>query len=330
MAVLTVRTSTLVVLFSALPLMVSAQASSALHRRLLALAQDFDGRVGICIQDRSHIISVNGNQRFSLQSVMKLVVAAAAMDAIDRRGWHLSDPIQVRKQDLSLNVQPLANRVKEKGVYATTLGDLIFRAVVDSDSAASDILFARVGGAAAITRFLKQKRIDGVRIDRDERHLQTETLGLTWRPEYVDAALLAQKKKAVPKARQAAAFRAYLKDQRDTATPQGMTGFLYRLATGTLLSPASTQHLLGVMRQTVTFPDRLKAGVPAGWTLAHKTGTSGTWQGINGVTNDVGVLTTPDHRILAVSVFIAESRRPLKERAALMAQVTRLIAAYAD
>jgi len=30
----------------------------------------------------------------------------------------------------------------------------------------------------------------GVRFDRDEKHLQTEILGLEWRPEFVDAATL--------------------------------------------------------------------------------------------------------------------------------------------
>jgi beta-lactamase class A len=203
----------------------------------------------------------------------------------------------------------LAGLVKSEKGYSTTLGDLVFRAVVDSDSAASDILFARIGGAAGAGAFLARNRIQGVRVDRDERHLQTETVGLRWRPEYVDAALLERAKRAVPQERRAAAFRAYLKDVRDTATPKGMTLFLYRLATGSMLSATSTRHLLRVMRQTVTFPERLKAGVPQGWTLGHKTGTSGDWQGVNGTTNDVGVLTAPDGGIVAVSVFIAESRR---------------------
>lgn len=309
---------------------------NVLRDKLRRLAREFDGRVGICVQSGPNsVASVNGSQRFSLQSVMKLVVACAVLDAVDRRVLRLSDAVLLRRQDLSLYVQPLAERVNaavsagQKG-YPTTLGDLVSRAVIDSDSAATDLLFARVGGAAGIRAVLLRAGVaGGVRIDRDERHLQTETVGLTWRPEYVDAAVLARAEKQVPSHKRDAAFRAYLRDPRDTATPDGLASLLYKLATGKILSPASTQYLLSVMRRTVTFPDRLKAGIPAGWTIGHKTGTSQTWKGVNGVTNDVGMLTAPDGRQYAVAVFIAESRRPPKERAALMAEVARAVASSA-
>ena len=70
------------------------------------------------------------------------------------------------------------------------LGDLVRRAVVDSDSAATDVLVARLGGPPAIQRVLDRLGIGEVRFDRDERRLQTEIHGLVWRPEYVDAARL--------------------------------------------------------------------------------------------------------------------------------------------
>ena len=301
--------------------------ATSLRHSLLALTQTFDGRVGIAVQDSKGIIAINGQQKFPLQSVMKLFVATAAMYAIDNRGWHLKDSILVRKQDLSLNVQPLAALVGDKG-YSTTLGDLIFRAIVDSDSAATDVLFARVGGAKAIEHLLNLNAITGVRIDRDERHLQMEIVGLQWKPEYTDPQILERAKRKVSRDRRSRAFQASLKDARDTATPEGMTHFLYRLASGNILSPSSTAHLLNVMRETATFPNRLKAGLPAGWTIAHKTGTSNTWDGINGVTNDVGILTSPNNQRVAVSVFVAESRRTAEERAALIANVARIVTTH--
>ena len=175
---------------------------------------------------------------------------------------------------------------------------------------------------------LDRHRLSGVRFDRDERRLQTEIAGIEWRPEFVDGTLLDRAYAAVSDARRDAAFRAYQKDPRDTATPLGMAALLHSLAHGTLLSPASTRRLLEIMTQTVTFPDRLKAGVPAGWTLAHKTGTSGTWRGVTAATNDVGVLTAPDGRLISVVVFIADSKAPSENRAALMANVARAVVRY--
>jgi beta-lactamase class A len=302
---------------------------ATLKQDLQKLADGFDGRVGIGVQSAAGLVPVRGNERFSLQSVMKLMVAAAVMDAVDRRGWRLDEPVVVRREDLSLNVQPIADLVKSnKNGYRTTLGDLVSRAVVDSDSAATDILFARVGGAAGIRAFLTRRSVTGMRIDRDERHLQTETAGLTWRPEFVDAAVLERAKSAVPADVRERAFRTYLRDPRDTATPVGMASFLHKLASGQLLSRTSTAHLLSVMRRTATGPDRLKAGIPKGWTLAHKTGTSGTHRGVTVATNDVGVLTAPDGSRISVAVFVAESRRPPKERAALIAEVARIVTNY--
>jgi beta-lactamase class A len=163
--------------------------------------------------------------------------------------------------------------------------------------------------------------IAGMRFDRDERHLQTEIVGLRWRPEHVDSRVLDRAIASVPKAQREQAYRAYQVDVRDTATPRGMARLLYALGTGKLLSPASARHLLAVMEQTSTFPDRLKAGTAPGWKLGHKTGTSSTWAGITAATNDVGVLTAPDGGIVSVVVFIGDSTASSQLRAELTASV---------
>jgi beta-lactamase class A len=254
---------------------------------------------------------------------MKLLVGIAVMDAVDHRGWALTDAVIVRRQDLSLAVQPLARLVTGDGFH-TTIGDLVRRAIVDSDSAATDVLVGRLGGPAAVQQVLDRHHVTGVRFDRDERHLQTEIAGLEWRPEFVDGALLDRAYAAIPDERRDAAFRAYQKDPRDSATPAGMATLLWSLAKGQLLSPASTKRLLDIMAQTVTFPDRLKAGVADGWTLAHKTGTSSTWGGVTAATNDVGVLTAPDGTLVAIAVFIADSPAASADRADLIASIARL------
>jgi beta-lactamase class A len=76
----------------------------------------------------------------------------------------------VRKADLSVGHQPLANLIG-KGGYHTTLRDLLFRMIVDSDNAATDLLFARLGGPANVQSTLDHKRIPGFQIDKNEREL---------------------------------------------------------------------------------------------------------------------------------------------------------------
>jgi len=295
----------------------------ALRGEFERLARSLDGRVGICAADSAGVSCANGDQRFPLQSVMKLLVGSAVMDAVDHGRLRLEDSLTIRKQDLSLAVQPLAAFVTDDG-FQTTIDDLVRRAIVDSDSAATDVLIARLGGPAAVQGVLIRLGVADVRIDRDERHLQTEIAGLAWRPEYVDSAILNRAYDAVPDTVRDAAFRAYQADPRDTATPTGMISLLRSLAQGKLVSPALTHRLIEIMAQTVTFPDRLKAGVHGGWTLAHKTGTSSTWHGVTAATNDVGILTAPDGDMVSIAVFIADSRAPEKDRAQLMARVTHV------
>lgn len=296
-----------------------------LKQQLQELVNGFDGRVGIGIRSKAEVITLRPGERFSLQSVMKLILAAAVMDAVDRNGWKLSEPILVRREDLSLSWQPMATKVGKNG-YRTTIGDLVSRSVNESDSAATDILFARVGGAAVIRRFLERIGMSNVmRVDRDERRLQTEIAGISWQPEYVDAAILEKAKQSVPTPKRDDAYRAYARDVRDTATPDGMASFLYALAVGKVLKPASTRHLLAVMRKTITGPGRLTAGVPRRWTLGHKTGTSSSHGGVTVATNNVGILTAPDGHQIAVAVFVAGSRRSEKERDALIAAVAHAI-----
>ena len=306
-----------------------AEAAGSLDTKTLQAefreaASSFEGRVGVCAIDPAGKACFNGDHLFSLQSVMKLLVGMAVMDSVDNRGWRLDEPVTVTKQDLSLFVQPIAKMVAAQGSFQTTIGDLVRRAIVDSDSAAADILVKRLGGPQAVQTILDRKAIRDVRFDRDEKHLQTEIFGLTWKPGFVDADLLDRTMKTVPKDVREAAFRRYQTDVRDTATPLGMASLLRALAKNTILSAASCRHLLDVMTQTVTYPDRLKAGTAPGWTIAHKTGTSNTWNGVTVATNDVGILGAPDGGFVAIAVFIADARAPERDRAALTAKLAAL------
>ncbi len=316
----------LLIFCMACPAMAAALQHQKLDRDLEQLCDSFPARVGVCALDNTGASCVNGSQAFSLQSVMKLVVSLAVLDAADRGKLDLNDEVVVHRQDLSLYVEPLAELVEPRG-FRTTVGDLIRRAIIDSDSAAGDLLIRRLGGPQQIQAFLQRKRVKGVRIDRDERHLQTEIIGLTWRPEYVHPDNLHRAIAKVPAIRRSNAYRRYQVDLKDTATPFGMASLLQRLAAGELLGTSSTRFVLNTLAQTVTFPDRLKAGVPNGWLCMHKTGTSGSWRGVTAATNDVAIFKAPDGTNLPVAVFIADTKQPSEARSQLMRRIASAVVA---
>lgn len=279
-------------------------------------------RIGFCIaQPDASFHCVNGEERFSLQSVMKLIVGAATLAAVDDGRLSLEQPITLTRKDISVHVQPVGELVMQHGAYTATVKELISFAINDSDSAAVDVLVELLGGPATIQDFIDRKGFAGMRIDRDEKTLQSEIAGLTWQDSYTDPANFEAAKAAVPMAKQHAAYTAYQADPRDTTTPIAMTQFLSSLAQGNLLKDHSNRLLIDIMKNTRTGADRLRAGLSDGWQLANKTGTSSSLNGIAAATNDVGLLIAPDGTYIPIAVFVADSSAPPPDRAAMIAKI---------
>jgi beta-lactamase class A len=79
------------------------------------------------------------------------------------------------------------------------------------------------------------------------------------------------------------------------------------------------------MRETPTGPKRLKGLLPNTAVVAHKTGTSGTAGGISAATNDIGLVTLPNGRQVAIAVFVSDSPADLATRETVIAQIAKAI-----
>jgi beta-lactamase class A len=73
------------------------------------------------------------------------------------------------------------------------------------------------------------------------------------------------------------------------------------------LDPEHTALLNGRMLEASSDPERIKGLLPADAPVAHKTGSSGVEWGVIPATNDVGLITLPDGRRLALAVFVTEA-----------------------
>jgi beta-lactamase class A len=58
----------------------------------------------------------------------------------------------------------------------------------------------------------------------------------------------------------------------------------------------------------------------------HKSGTSDTEHGLTAATNDIGLITLPDGRRLAIAIFVTDSTAGEAKRDAVIARIAR--AAY--
>jgi beta-lactamase class A len=142
---------------------------------------------------------------------------------------------------------------------------LMEKMIIRSDNRATDILLRDVGGPGALQQWIEDNRLSDMRVDR------------------TIAQLLAAKRD--------------LWDIRDSSTPKAMVVLLRRIDNGQLLRPQSRAYLLDLMRRCATGKNRLKGLLPGGTQIEHKTGT------LNGYISDVGIITMPDGRRVAVAAF---------------------------
>jgi len=298
----------------------------ALNAIIQSLGQSFNGHVGIAVRsvDEGWTISYNGHQRFPQQSVSKLWVAMTMLDAVDRGKVTLDTPVTIRPGDLTLFHQPIAAMVSAAG-YTTTLSDLFFRAMTQSDNTANDSVLRTVGGPEAVRSFLARRFISDIRFGPGERLLQSTTAGLAWSQNLSGQRFLAARN-ALPRSVRERALDAYLADPPDGATPVGIATALAQLKRGEMLSPASTDLLLSTMAQAKTGPQRVKGGVPFGWHYAHKTGTGQDLPPRATGYNDVGIMTAPDGSSYAIAVMIGSTTVSIPERWQLMQSVSRSVA----
>jgi beta-lactamase class A len=301
-----------------------------LNDRIASLWRAFPGKTGIAVQriDGEWAIAQRGTDLFPQQSVSKLWVAMSILDAVDGGRISLDQKVRIGPEDLVVFHQPLAARVRSEGSVTMSVRDLIETAITHSDNLANDSLLRTVGGPGAVRAFIARKDLGSIRFGPGERLLQSATAGLTWQQSYSLGRNFQTARAALPMATRQAAMDRYLADPIDGASPAAIASALTRLARGTLLSPESTDYLLGVMTRTHSGPKRLKAGLPAGWQFLHKTGTG---QDLNGMTagyNDIGIATAPDGTRYAIVVMLGTTTASIPQRMALMQAVSGAVAEF--
>ena len=304
-------------------------APAELQATLERIAAGYREPVGIAVSDVTSgwTAQVSGEQTFPQQSVSKLWVALAVMQAVDDRRLALDQTVVMHDEDRSVFYQPLASRIRGPGL-AITLSDLLRHALIESDNAANDMLIREVGGPGVVTQAIVDKHLRGLAVGGTERDVQTKTAGLEWKPEYGRTWIFKQARALLPDDVRDQALANYLANPPDGATPLGIVTALSELKRGELLSRASTDFMLDLMGEARTGQLRLRAGMAPGWSLAHKTGTGPDWRGSSVGINDVGLMTAPDGHTYAVAVMVRQTSQPPSARHRLMAGVARAVESY--
>lgn len=262
-----------------------------LEYRIAQLADGSNGRIGVAAMDLSsgQMISVFGDQRFPLASTSKIAIAAAYLEGVDQGRWSLTAeyPLlwSVRSTPLSSYRAPV-----RAGEYMAA-HELIDIMITRSSNPATDALLAAMGGVEPVNDWMRRAGITEFSLDRDIATLVRDN-------REFDA-------------------RSYI-DPRDSASPEAMVQLLAGIYQGRWLSRQSRDIIIDAMERCRTGTSRIPALMPDNVTVAHKTGT------LHRVASDIGIITAPDGRSIAVAIYVTGQNSPT-ERNARIASIARAV-----
>lgn len=283
------------------------QIDEPLQARIAALATEAGlPRIGFAAADiaKGRAAFVRGGELFPLQSVYKLPLAVAVLHMVQTRQLTFERAVTLTRAQIAPGVSPLADTLR-RGPIRITARRLFEAMLLNSDSTAADALMKLAGGPEAVQHKLKELDVDGIRVDRLERNLQVEALGLTPPIDFAQPDALARALDELDALEQRKALDRYLKDPRDTGNARGLVKLLVRLTDGRMIQPRYVAMLLDLMKRTKTGNDRLRSGFPQGWTVAHRSGTSATVLGVTAAFNDVALVIGPKGQRIALALLIS-------------------------
>ena len=248
---------------------------------LSALEARHGGRLGVSVATDGKQAAWRGDERFVYCSTFKMYLAAATLLRVQAGQERLDRAIPVTQADMISHAP-----VTEPAVGSTlTIEQLMKGAVEVSDNPAANILIREMGGLDALRAFYRGIGDETTRVDRLEPELNRAD------------------------------------GDKDTIRPGQSARNIQRLilSEASPLESAFKRLLLEWMVASPTGQARLKAGVPLGWTVAHKTGTGG-----DGPVNDIGVLYPTDGEPIAIAVYFHATKESTDaQREAVIADATR-------
>ena len=247
-----------------------AQKNNELHRKLNQIISTKNATIGISIKgiEDKDTLSINGNLKAPLMSVFKFHIALATLNLVDKGKLSLSQKFFIKKENLHADTwSPIRDEFPNGNIYLT-LDQLLRYTVSHSDNNGCDILLDLIGGTEIVQKFINKQGIKDFTIKVNEQEMRT------WENLYIN-----------------------------TTTPIATTELLEKFYKGQVLKANTTKYLYQIMVECSRGLTWMKAGLPEGTELAHRTGISGTNENnLRVAMNDIGIfkLSNGNHIILSV------------------------------
>lgn len=271
----------------------NSSGESALQKQIREIATEARGKVSVaCALPKSSLnCDLGPHAHPPMQSVFKLPLAIAVLHQVEVGALNLDQPIRFLPEDrIPHAYSPLQDKYPEAGVDIP-LRQLLQMTVSLSDNVAADILLRLAHGPDTVGSYIASLGVAGFHLQDGERALHQDVS-----VQY-----------------------------RNWFEPAGAVQLLRKISDDSPLTLYHTDLLLSWMEDS-RVTDRLKGDLPPGTRAAHKAGTSDVDNGVAHATNDIGLITLPDGRRMAIAVFITDSVADEATRGKVIARIAR--AAY--
>lgn len=245
--------------------------------------------VGIAVADEKTYWE-NSSRAYPLMSVFKLHIAAAIMDKVNKGELSLNQTIKISAQELDANTwSPMLKKYPETG-FDITLHDLLYYMLAQSDNNACDILIERVGGIAAVQKYVHAIGLKNTTIKVTESRMQKDKTS----------------------------------QYQNTATLRDIITLLKKINNHELFAPELHQELINIMLQTDTGTDKIKKYLPQTAKIAHKTGSSSRINNKKIADNDVAIIKAGD-KTYYLAALITDSYETDIDNAEIIATISKAV-----
>ena len=265
-----------------------------LEAELAKIAEPARGRVGIgaVFVETGQAAYLDRNGHYPMQSVYKLPIAMTVLKLMDEGRVRIDQEVNITPDDFVRVGFYSPIRSNNPNGVVMPVGEILSRSISESDGTASDVLLDLAGGPPRVMNYLKSIGVVDLIVADSEKSISKD-----WVTQY-----------------------------RNWSMPIASITLLRKINERKAgLSEQTSVLLLNMMTEGKTGNQRLKAGLPEGASLAHKTGTGGTEGGITGATNDIGIVTLPDGRHILIAVYVSDSPANDGVRQKVIADAARVV-----
>lgn len=234
--------------------------------------------------------NANADKHLPMLSVFKFHIATTVFNEVDKGKLKLDQIIDINKSDLLPNTHSPIRDAFPNGTKMS-LSEIIRYTVAQSDNNGCDILLRLVGGPETVQKFMNSKGVKDFQIEYNEEWMHKGVEYLY--PNY--------------------------------SSTKSMTQLLIDFNNGKILSKKSTDDLMKMMLGTSTGTNKLKEQLPKGTPVAHKTGASGKQDEVYVAENDAGIITLPNGKKYAITVFVKDSKETYDDNCKIISDVSKSV-----